>query len=60
MQTHLQDDGTHYEDDWREQIPIDGHSKGGPYIGVHMRRGDFANAHKETVPTIAEIGEEVW
>jgi len=59
LQSNDEDDGTHYEEDWREQVPLDGHSKGGPYIGVHMRRGDFTHAHKETVPTIAEIAEEV-
>ena len=47
------------EDDWRKQVPKPDSALGGPYIGVHMRRGDFAYSHKETVPSIKEIGEEV-
>ena len=50
-------DGTPYDEDWRKQIPS--RATGGPYIGVHMRRGDFTYAHKETVPSIEEIGHEV-
>lgn len=53
-------DKTPYTPDWRKQVPGDGDALGGPYIGVHMRRGDFAHyAHKETVPSIEEIGTEV-
>jgi len=59
LQSNDEDDGTHYEDDWREQIPVDGHSNGGPFIGVHLRRGDFARARSETVPTIEEVGLEI-
>lgn len=52
-------DRTVYETDWRKQIPdSDGKALGGPYLGLHMRRGDFTYAHKETVPSIEEIADE--
>ena len=47
------------EDDWRKQVPKGGSALGGPYLGLHMRRADFAYAHHKTVPSIKEIGEEV-
>jgi len=52
-------DKTEYADDWREQKREEGSATGGPYLAVHMRRGDFTYAHKETVPSIEEIGEEI-
>lgn len=52
-------DKTKYNDeDWRNQVPKDGSAKGGSYLGIHMRRGDFTYAHQETVPSIKEIGTE--
>jgi len=52
-------DKTPYADDWRKQMPEDGSALGGPYLSLHMRRGDFTYAHQETVPSIEEIGTEV-
>lgn len=52
-------DKTVYAEDWREQVPEEGSALGGPYLAMHMRRGDFAYAHKETVPSIAEVGKEI-
>lgn len=52
-------DKTVYNADWRMQVPEDGSALGGPYLGLHMRRGDFAYAHQETIPTIKEISVEV-
>lgn len=54
-----ENDKTTYNADWRKQFPKENSALGGPYLGLHMRRADFAYAHKETVPSIAEIGEEV-
>ena len=52
-------DKTPYAEDWREQVPEEGSALGGPYLSLHMRRGDFTYAHQETVPSIEEIGTEV-
>ena len=52
-------DKTVYADDWREQVPEEGSAVGGPYLAMHMRRGDFTYAHKETVPSIEEVGKEI-
>jgi len=52
-------DKTLYNNDWRRQTPKDSSALGGPYIGLHMRRGDFTYAHQETIPSIEEIGTEV-
>ena len=41
LNSNDEDDNTHYEEDWREQIPLDGHAHGGPFLGLHVRRGDF-------------------
>ena len=52
-------DKTIYAEDWREQVPEDDSALGGPYLAMHMRRGDFSYAHKETVPSIEEVGKEM-
>ena len=52
-------DKTPYDPDWRNQTPKEGSAIGGPYIALHMRRGDFAYAHKATVPSIEELGKEL-
>ena len=54
-----EEDKTTYNDDWRKQIPVDGSAIGGPFLGLHMRRGDFTYAHRNTVPSLEEIGLEV-
>lgn len=59
LNSNDEDDHTHYEEDWRIQIPLEGHARGGPYLGVHMRRGDFVFVHKEITPSIAKIGKEI-
>lgn len=41
------------------QIPKPDSAIGGPYIAVHMRRGDFANSRSDTIPSFGEIGLEV-
>ncbi|XP_002160070.1 GDP-fucose protein O-fucosyltransferase 2 isoform X1 [Hydra vulgaris] len=50
-------DKTVYAEDWRDQHPQEGSALGGPYIAVHMRRGDFSYARKETVPTIEQYAQ---
>ena len=52
-------DKTPYNEDWRKQLPKDSSALGGPYLGIHMRRGDFTYAHEETIPSIEEIGQHV-
>ena len=53
-------DHTPYNDkDWRKQVPVDGSARGGNFLGLHMRRGDFARNHRETVPSFKELGLEV-
>jgi len=57
--TDINDKTPYHGEDWRKQIPEPDSAVGGPYIGVHMRRGDFANGRKSTIPSVQEIGEEV-
>lgn len=59
LQSDDEKDKTPYTEDWQNQVPKEGSAIGGPYLGVHMRRGDFTYAHKETVPSIEELGGEI-
>lgn len=53
-------DLTPYNDnDWRVQIPKDGSARGGNYLAVHMRRGDFVFSGREGVPTIKAIKRQI-
>lgn len=54
-----QKDKTPYTENWIEQVPKANSAIGGPFLGVHMRRADFTYAHKESVPSIEEMGEEI-
>lgn len=59
LQSDDKKDKTPYNEDWTNQVPKQSSAIGGPYLGVHMRRGDFTFAHKETVPSIDELGQEI-
>ena len=50
-------DKTPYAEDWRDQHPQEGSALGGPYIAVHMRRGDFAYSRKDTIPAIEQYAK---
>eukprot|EP00794_Sanderia_malayensis_P003480 gene3480-3978_t len=53
-------DQTPYNDrNWREQIPKDGKAKGGDYLSVHMRRGDFVFSGREGVPSIKAVKKQI-
>ncbi|XP_011609164.1 GDP-fucose protein O-fucosyltransferase 2 [Takifugu rubripes] len=54
--THLNStdisDSTVYSEDWTRMKAKLGSAKGGPYLGVHLRRKDFIWGHREDVPSL--------
>lgn len=44
-------DGTELNEDWRT-IQSHEHTRGGPYVAVHFRRGDFLTSRADLVPDI--------
>lgn len=36
-----------------------GDAKGGPYIGVHLRRKDYVRAHAKQVPSLKYAAEQI-
>ncbi|KAJ7344361.1 hypothetical protein JRQ81_000311, partial [Phrynocephalus forsythii] len=45
-------DRTQYDENWTERKVKLGTAKGGPYLGVHLRRKDFIWGHRNDVPSI--------
>ncbi|KAG1952053.1 GDP-fucose protein O-fucosyltransferase [Pimephales promelas] len=45
-------DLTPYNEDWTQMKNRLGSAKGGPYLGVHLRRKDFIWGHREDVPSL--------
>ncbi|MGH0149699.1 UNVERIFIED_CONTAM: hypothetical protein FKN15_035883 [Acipenser sinensis] len=45
-------DKTHYNEDWTQMKSKLGSAKGGPYLGVHLRRKDFIWGQKKDVPSL--------
>ncbi|XP_061089395.1 GDP-fucose protein O-fucosyltransferase 2 isoform X2 [Conger conger] len=45
-------DRTVYDEDWTRMKAKLGSAKGGPYLGVHLRRKDFIWGHREDVPSL--------
>uniref|UniRef100_H3DG95 GDP-fucose protein O-fucosyltransferase 2 n=1 Tax=Tetraodon nigroviridis TaxID=99883 RepID=H3DG95_TETNG len=45
-------DSTIYSEDWTRMKAKLGSAKGGPYLGVHLRRKDFIWGHREDVPSL--------
>ncbi|XP_010766071.1 GDP-fucose protein O-fucosyltransferase 2-like isoform X1 [Notothenia coriiceps] len=45
-------DFTIYSEDWTRMKAKLGSAKGGPYLGVHLRRKDFIWGHREDVPSL--------
>ncbi|XP_063356067.1 GDP-fucose protein O-fucosyltransferase 2 isoform X2 [Pelmatolapia mariae] len=45
-------DHTPYSEDWTRMKAKPGSAKGGPYLGVHLRRKDFIWGHREDVPSL--------
>ncbi len=55
-----QTDATPYNhQDWRKQVPKDGTARGGDYLSVHMRRGDFVFSGREGVPSIKATRKQI-
>ena len=53
-------DFTPYNDkDWRLQVPKDGSARGGDYLAVHMRRGDFLFSGRKGVPSIKAVRKQI-
>ena len=54
-------DATIMDPDWTKNQNREGSANGGPYLAVHMRKGDFLYAHPDKVPsldnTITQIKE---
>ncbi|XP_060536544.1 GDP-fucose protein O-fucosyltransferase 2 [Cylas formicarius] len=51
-------DNTFLEADWRNDKPKRD-ATGGPYIGVHLRRRDFARSRPEEVPSIENVADQI-
>ncbi|XP_062312964.1 GDP-fucose protein O-fucosyltransferase 2 [Osmerus eperlanus] len=47
-----QTDQTVYNEDWTRMMAKMGSARGGPYLGVHLRRKDFIWGHREDVPSL--------
>ncbi|XP_078234620.1 GDP-fucose protein O-fucosyltransferase 2 isoform X2 [Pogona vitticeps] len=45
-------DRTQYDENWTKMKVKLGTAKGGPYLGVHLRRKDFIWGHRNDVPSI--------
>lgn len=45
-------DSTVMKKDWRKNKKKEGSAEGGPYLAVHLRRGDFLYAREKFVPTL--------
>ncbi|KAL4609113.1 GDP-fucose protein O-fucosyltransferase 2 [Arapaima gigas] len=45
-------DLTVYQEDWTRMKVKLGSARGGPYLGVHLRRKDFIWGHREDVPSL--------
>ncbi|XP_041371962.1 GDP-fucose protein O-fucosyltransferase 2-like isoform X2 [Gigantopelta aegis] len=52
-------DNTILEEDWTKMKRNHGDAKGGPYIGVHLRRADFAHSRKKDVPTMKQAARNI-
>ncbi|XP_026073405.1 GDP-fucose protein O-fucosyltransferase 2-like isoform X1 [Carassius auratus] len=52
-------DQTPYNDDWTQMKNRLGSAKGGPYLGVHLRRKDFIWGHREDVPTLKRAVKKI-
>ena len=54
-------DATVMDPEWTKNQKREGSANGGPYLAVHMRKGDFLYAHPDKVPsldnTITQIKE---
>ncbi|KAF3843014.1 hypothetical protein F7725_001863 [Dissostichus mawsoni] len=52
-------DFTIYSEDWTRMKAKLGSAKGGPYLGVHLRRKDFIWGHREDVPSLKGASKEL-
>ncbi|XP_016301096.1 GDP-fucose protein O-fucosyltransferase 2-like isoform X2 [Sinocyclocheilus anshuiensis] len=52
-------DQTLYNEDWTQMKNRLGSAKGGPYLGVHLRRKDFIWGHREDVPSLKEAVKKI-
>ncbi|XP_071100851.1 GDP-fucose protein O-fucosyltransferase 2-like [Haliotis cracherodii] len=52
-------DKTVMNEDWTKNKKTRGEAKGGPYIGVHLRRADFAISRKKDTPTFSAAAEKI-
>uniref|UniRef100_A0A1B6M638 GDP-fucose protein O-fucosyltransferase 2 n=1 Tax=Graphocephala atropunctata TaxID=36148 RepID=A0A1B6M638_9HEMI len=51
-------DGTIRPLDWREELPRRT-AKGGPYLGVHLRRKDFLNGRPKEIPSLVDSADQI-
>ncbi|XP_069790345.1 GDP-fucose protein O-fucosyltransferase 2 isoform X4 [Narcine bancroftii] len=52
-------DNTIYNEDWIKMKVKLGTAKGGPYLGVHLRRKDFIWGHRKDVPSIKATAKKI-
>ncbi|XP_037380366.1 GDP-fucose protein O-fucosyltransferase 2 [Talpa occidentalis] len=52
-------DGIPFEEDWTRMKVQPGSSRGGPYLGVHLRRKDFIWGHRKDVPSLAGAARQI-
>ncbi|EDO42964.1 predicted protein, partial [Nematostella vectensis] len=59
LQSTDEEDNTLMDEDWRKNKKQEGVAKGGPYIGVHLRRADFLYAHPDKVPSLDNVAKQL-
>ncbi|XP_062862490.1 GDP-fucose protein O-fucosyltransferase 2 isoform X2 [Trichomycterus rosablanca] len=52
-------DHTPYAEDWTRMRTTLGSARGGPYLGVHLRRKDFIWGHREDVPSLKGAAKKI-
>ncbi|XP_041057187.1 GDP-fucose protein O-fucosyltransferase 2 isoform X2 [Carcharodon carcharias] len=52
-------DKTVYDEDWTRMKVKLGTARGGPYLGVHLRRKDFIWGHRKDVPSIKGTAKKI-
>ncbi|XP_048454553.1 GDP-fucose protein O-fucosyltransferase 2 isoform X2 [Rhincodon typus] len=52
-------DKTVYNEDWTRMRVKLGTARGGPYLGVHLRRKDFIWGHRKDIPSIKGTAEKI-
>ena len=52
-------DVTVMDPDWTKNQKKEGSAEGGPYLALHLRRGDFLYAHPDKVPSLDNTVKQI-